>query len=118
MAERDPATLNAVEEVQIQEFAAAKIKAKRKKLFGALAAGVALVGGGYSANDNRIAAFPVASGEQVVVNRNRDQGSAARVVNIDNRIIVNGAVDADVMSQMKVSRYQQTQRMRAGLARA
>ena len=51
MAERDPATLNAVEEVQIQEFAAAKTKAKRKKLFGALAAGVALVGGGYSAMD-------------------------------------------------------------------
>jgi len=49
MAERDPTNLNAVEEVQIQELAAAKTKAKRKKLFGALAAGVALIGGGYSA---------------------------------------------------------------------
>jgi membrane fusion protein (multidrug efflux system) len=51
MAERDPANLNAVEEVQIQELAAAKTKAKRKKLFAALAAGVALIGGGYSAMD-------------------------------------------------------------------
>jgi len=51
MAERDPANLNAVEEVQIEELAAAKTKAKRKKLFAALAAGVALIGGGYSAMD-------------------------------------------------------------------
>ena len=51
MAERDPATLNAVEEVQIDEFAAAKTKAKRKKLFAALAGGVALIGGGYYAMD-------------------------------------------------------------------
>jgi membrane fusion protein (multidrug efflux system) len=51
MAERDPANLNAVGEVQIQELAAAKTKAKRKKLFGALAAGVALIGGGYSTMD-------------------------------------------------------------------
>ena len=51
MAERDPATLNAVEEVQLDELAAAKTKAKRKKLFGALAAGCALIGGGYYAMD-------------------------------------------------------------------
>ena len=43
---------------------------------GATAPGMAsggsfMVGGGYSANDNKIAAFPVASGEEVVVNRNR-----------------------------------------------
>ena len=49
MAERDPANLNAVEEVQIDELAAAKTKAKRKKLFGALAVGCALIGGGYYA---------------------------------------------------------------------
>ena len=51
MAERDPAPLNAVEEVEIDEFAAAKTKAKRKKLFTALAGGVALIGGGYYAMD-------------------------------------------------------------------
>ena len=51
MAERDPATLTAVEEVQIHELAAAKTKAKRKKLFGALAGGIALIGGGYYAMD-------------------------------------------------------------------
>ena len=51
MAERDPATLNAVEEVQIDELAAAKTKAKRKKLFAALAGGVALIGGSYYAMD-------------------------------------------------------------------
>ena len=51
MAERDPATLNAVEEVQIDELAAAKTKAKRKKLFAALAGGVAIIGGGYHAMD-------------------------------------------------------------------
>lgn len=51
MAERDPATLNPVEEVQIDEFAAAKTHAKRKKLFAALAGGVALIGGGYYAMD-------------------------------------------------------------------
>lgn len=54
MAERDPATLNAVEEVQIDEFAAAKTKAKRKKLFAALAGGVALIGGGYYAMDSLV----------------------------------------------------------------
>ena len=54
MAERDPATLNAVEEVQVAEFAAAKTKAKRKKLFAALAAGVALIGGGYHAMDKLV----------------------------------------------------------------
>ena len=51
MAERDPATLNAVEEVEIDEIAQAKTKAKRKRMFAALAAGVALIGGGYSAMD-------------------------------------------------------------------
>ena len=47
MAERDPAPMSAVEEVEIDELAKEKTKAKRKKLFGALAAGVALIGGGY-----------------------------------------------------------------------
>jgi len=75
-----------------------------------------VVGGGYSANDNKIAAFPVASGEQVVVNRKGGQGGGATVVNIDNSIVVNGSVDADTMSQLKVSRYQQAQKMRATLA--
>ena len=51
MAERDPANLTAVEEVQIDELAAGKTKAKRKKLFAALAGGVALIGGGYYAMD-------------------------------------------------------------------
>jgi membrane fusion protein (multidrug efflux system) len=54
MAERDPAPLNAVEEVQIDEFAAAKTKAKRKKLFAALAGGIALIGGGYHAMDSLV----------------------------------------------------------------
>lgn len=45
MAERDPGTPDAVEETQIEEIAAAKTKAKRKKLFGAFAAGVAVIGG-------------------------------------------------------------------------
>ena len=54
MAERDPATLNAVEEVQIDELAAAKTKAKRKKLFAALAGSIALIGGGYYAMDSLI----------------------------------------------------------------
>ena len=55
MAERDPAPLNAVEEVQIEELADAKSKAKRKKLFAALAGGVALIGGGYYAYDVLVA---------------------------------------------------------------
>ena len=54
MAERDPAPMNAVEEVQVAEFAVAKTKAKRKKLFAALAAGVALIGGGYYAMDTLV----------------------------------------------------------------
>ena len=54
MAERDPSHLTAVEEVEIDEFAAQKTKAKRKKLFGALAVGVALIGGGYSAMDSLV----------------------------------------------------------------
>jgi hypothetical protein len=75
------------------------------------------VGGGYSANDNRMAVFPVASGEEIVVNRNRE-GRGGQVVNIDNRIIVTGSVDADALGKMKVSRYQQAQRMRAGMSQA
>ena len=54
MAERDPATLNAVEEIEIDEFAAAKTKAKRKKLFAALAGGVAFIGVGYAAMDTLV----------------------------------------------------------------
>jgi hypothetical protein len=77
------------------------------------------VGGGYSANDNRMAVFPVASGEEVVVNRNRDGGGrGGQVVHIDNRIIIAGSVDADALSKMKVSRYQQAQRMRGQIAQA
>lgn len=90
---------------------------------GATAPGMAnggsfVVGGGYSANDNRIAAFPVASGEQVVVNRNRQSGQGGQVVHIDNRIIVTGSVDTDTLAKLKVSKFQQAQRMRAGLAQA
>jgi membrane fusion protein (multidrug efflux system) len=51
MAERDPVVLNAVEEVQIDELAAAKTKAKRKKLFAVLAGGVAFIGVGYCTMD-------------------------------------------------------------------
>ena len=54
MAERDPAKLNAVQEVEVDEFGAAKTKAKRKKLFAALAGGVALIGAGYSAMDSLV----------------------------------------------------------------
>ena len=55
MAERDPANLNAVEEVQIVELADASRKAKRKKMFAALAGGVALIGGSYYAYDVLVA---------------------------------------------------------------
>ena len=55
MAERDPAPLNAVEEVEIVELANASRKARRTKLFAALAAGVALIGGGYYAYDVLVA---------------------------------------------------------------
>ena len=55
MAERDPATLIAVEEVQIDELANANRKAKRKKMFAALAGGIALIGGGYHAYDVLVA---------------------------------------------------------------
>ena len=48
MAERDPGELHAVAEVD-DPTATAKRTAKRKKLFGAFAAGVALIGGGYTA---------------------------------------------------------------------
>ncbi|HET6942497.1 MAG TPA: HlyD family efflux transporter periplasmic adaptor subunit [Sphingomicrobium sp.] len=54
MAERDPAPLNAVDEVELDELAKQKTKAKRKKLFGALAAGVALIGGGYYTMDSLV----------------------------------------------------------------
>ena len=54
MAERDPAPLNAAEEVEIDELAKQKTNAKRKKLFAALAAGVALIGGGYYAMDSLV----------------------------------------------------------------
>jgi membrane fusion protein (multidrug efflux system) len=55
MAERDPTHLNAVEEVQIDELAEASRKAKRKKMFAALAGGIALIGGGYHAYDVLVA---------------------------------------------------------------
>jgi membrane fusion protein (multidrug efflux system) len=48
MADRDPGELHAVAEVD-DPTATAKRTAKRKKLFGAFAAGVALIGGGYTA---------------------------------------------------------------------
>jgi hypothetical protein len=88
---------------------------------GATAPGMAdggsfVVGGGYSANDNMIAAFPVASGEQVIVNRNRAKGEGGQVIHIDNRTIINGSLDADTLGKLKVSRFQQMQRMRASLA--
>ena len=54
MAERDPANLNAVDEVEIDELAAAKAKTKRQKLFAALAGGIALIGGGYGAMDSLV----------------------------------------------------------------
>ncbi|MEO8455513.1 MAG: HlyD family efflux transporter periplasmic adaptor subunit [Sphingomicrobium sp.] len=55
MADRDPAPLIAVDEVQIDELANANRKAKRKKMFAALAGGVALIGGGYHAYDVLVA---------------------------------------------------------------
>jgi len=51
MADRDPGTLRAIEEVHANEMADARTKTKRKQLFGALAAGIALIGGGYTAYD-------------------------------------------------------------------
>ena len=75
------------------------------------------VGGGYSANDNRMAVFPVASGEQVVVNRN-SQGARRPGGQHRQPHHHQGSVDADALSKMKVSRYQQAQRMRSQMARA
>jgi hypothetical protein len=72
--------------------------------------------GGYSSNDNRIAAFPVASGEEVVVNRNRRREGSGNVINIDNRTIVTGSVNEDTMAKLKVTKFQQAQRMRSSLA--
>lgn len=49
MADRDPGTLGATEEVTIDALADPNMKAKRKRLFGALAGGIALIGaGGYA----------------------------------------------------------------------
>jgi membrane fusion protein (multidrug efflux system) len=47
--------LDAVEQIQVDELAAAKTKAKRKKLFAILAAGVVVVGGGSYAYETLIA---------------------------------------------------------------
>lgn len=51
MADRDPGTLRAIDNVTSDDIADAKVKTKRKQLFGALAAGIALIGGGYTAYD-------------------------------------------------------------------
>jgi membrane fusion protein (multidrug efflux system) len=56
MAERDPSHLIAAEEVEFDELADAHRKVKRKKLFAGLAAGVALIGGGYHVYDVLVAA--------------------------------------------------------------
>jgi membrane fusion protein (multidrug efflux system) len=55
MAERDPGTLDAAGEVPVDELAAAQTQATRKTLFGALAAGVAIVGGGSYAYETLVA---------------------------------------------------------------
>jgi membrane fusion protein (multidrug efflux system) len=55
MAERDPSDFIAVEEIEIDELANDNRKAKRKKLFAGLAAGIALIGGGYHAYDLLVA---------------------------------------------------------------
>jgi membrane fusion protein (multidrug efflux system) len=54
MAERDPGELHAVAEVEDPTTTTTKQKAKRKKLFAGLAAGVALIGVGYAAMDSRV----------------------------------------------------------------
>lgn len=46
MADKDPGVLSATEEVEVSTPADTNVKAKRKKLFAALAAGIALIGGG------------------------------------------------------------------------
>jgi hypothetical protein len=80
-------------------------------LTGFASGGSFIVPGGYSANDNMIARFPVASGEQVVVNRT--PGDQAKTVNIDNRVIIQGNVDQSSITKLKRTQFQQAQRMRA-----
>jgi membrane fusion protein (multidrug efflux system) len=53
MAERDPGELHAAAEIEGPTLAT-NAKAKRKKLFAALAAGIAFVGGGYSIMDTLV----------------------------------------------------------------
>jgi len=53
MAERDPGDLHAAAEIEGPTLAT-NAKAKRKKLFAALAAGIAFVGGGYSIMDTLV----------------------------------------------------------------
>jgi hypothetical protein len=77
-----------------------------------------IVPGGYSANDNMMARFPVASGEEVIVNRTPGAGSGGgTVVHQDNRIIIQGNVGPREVDQIKMSQYQQRQQM-ARMARA
>lgn len=55
MAERDPGELIASAETQVEQLEAAQTKAKRKKLFTAFAAGIAVVGGGWYGYDVLVA---------------------------------------------------------------
>lgn len=51
MADRDPGTPRAIENMTSDDIADTKVKTKRKQLFGALAGVIALIGGGYTAYD-------------------------------------------------------------------
>jgi hypothetical protein len=72
-----------------------------------------VVPGGYSATDNKIARFPVASGEEVVVNRS-PQGNKAPV-NIDARVIIQGNTDPSTIDKIKRSQFKQAQLMQRSM---
>jgi len=55
MADRDPGAMSAVDEVTINEVSDTGVKTNRMRLFGALACGIALMGGGWYAYDALVA---------------------------------------------------------------
>jgi len=55
MADRDPGALSAIEETEINEFPDTIMKTRRRRLFGALACGIALIGASAYAYDSLVA---------------------------------------------------------------
>jgi hypothetical protein len=67
-----------------------------------------VVPGALSPTDNRMVAFPAASGETVSVSR---KGAAGNVISIDNSVTIMGNVDREVMQRVGRTQYQQAQTM-------